>query len=183
MTTVEQGACFLVVDDDEIFCSVLTRALERRGYAVSSACSVDEARQAVGRRRPDFAIIDLRIGNDSGLALVRELSALSPPPRSVVLTGYGSIATAVEAIKLGAIHYLTKPVEVDEILAALATGTPAPEEKIAAQPRPLSVRRAEWEHIQRVLADNGGNISAAARALGIHRRTLQRKLRKRPVRS
>lgn len=173
----------LVVDDDEIFCSVLTRALERRGFAVSPANSVSQARQLIGRERPEYAVVDLRIGNESGLQLVRELAALAPPAKAVVLTGYGSIATAVEAIKLGALHYLTKPVEVEEIIAALQGALPTPAEPAAAQPRPLSVRRAEWEHIQRVLTDNGGNISAAARALGIHRRTLQRKLHKRPVRS
>lgn len=184
MAAAEQAGSFLVVDDDDIFCGVLTRALERRGFSVNAARSVTEARQLVSRRRPDFAVIDLRIGNESGLALVRELATLSPPPRSVVLTGYGSIATAVEAIKLGAAHYLTKPVEVEEILAALKGAVPAAgEAQPAAQPKPLSVRRAEWEHIQRVLSDHAGNISAAARALGIHRRTLQRKLRKRPVRS
>jgi two-component system response regulator RegA len=175
----------LVVDDDEIFCGVLARSLERRGFAVTTAQSIAEAQQAVARKAPDSAVVDLRIGQDSGLQLVRLLAAQSPPVKSVVLTGYGSIATAVEAIKLGAIHYLTKPVEVDEIVVALSGATPAAGATtgVAAQPKPLSVRRAEWEHIQRVLNDHGGNISAAARALGIHRRTLQRKLRKRPVRS
>lgn len=171
----------LVVDDDPVFCGVLTKALERRGYAVAPALSVAEARSHIEQRKPDYAVVDLRIGAESGLGLVRQLAALSPPTRSIVLTGYGSIATAVEAIKIGAVHYLTKPVEVDEILAALHGEIPfarGPE----AEPRTLSVRRAEWEHIQRVLTEHGGNISAAARALGIHRRTLQRKLRKRPVR-
>ena len=172
----------LVVDDDQVFCGVLAKALERRGYAVAAAVSVAEAQQHIESRRPEFAVVDLRISAESGLSLVRQLAALSPPARSVVLTGYGSIATAVEAIKLGALHYLTKPVEVEEILAALRGQTPLMSET-AAEPRTLSVRRAEWEHIQRVLSEHGGNISAAARALGIHRRTLQRKLRKRPVRS
>lgn len=176
-------SAFLVVDDDEIFCGVLARALERRGFAVAAACSVPEAQQLIEKKQPEFAVVDLRIGNDSGLSLVRQLADLSPPAKSVVLTGYGSIATAVEAIKLGALHYLTKPVEVDEILAALQSTVPATSESATTQPKPLSVRRAEWEHIQRVLSNHGGNISAAARALGIHRRTLQRKLRKRPVRS
>ncbi|GMW06841.1 MAG: response regulator transcription factor [Gammaproteobacteria bacterium] len=173
----------LVVDDDEIFCGVLARALERRGFSVTTAQSVAQARQMIDRARPEFAVVDLRIGNDSGLQLVRVLAALAPPTKSVVLTGYGSIATAVEAVKLGAMHYLTKPVEVDEILAALQGALPAIGETTEAHPKPLSVRRAEWEHIQRVLSEHGGNISAAARALGIHRRTLQRKLHKRPVRS
>lgn len=183
MTATGDGVTFLVVDDDEIFCGVLARALERRGYSVAAARSVVEAQQLILRRRPDYAVVDLRIGSDSGLTLVRQLAELTPPARSVVLTGYGSIATAVEAIKLGAAQYLTKPVEVDEILAALQEERQPAATADAAAPKPLSVRRAEWEHIQRVLANHGGNISAAARALGIHRRTLQRKLRKRPVRS
>ena len=183
MTTPAQRPSILVVDDDEVFCGVLARALERRGFAVFAAQSVAQARQAIEKSRPEFAVIDLRIGSDSGLQLVRSLAELTPPVKSVVLTGYGSIATAVEAIKLGAIHYLTKPVEVDEILAALQGALPAIGETAPAHPKPLSVRRAEWEHIQRVLSEHGGNISAAARALGIHRRTLQRKLHKRPVRS
>jgi two-component system response regulator RegA len=183
MPTTDTRTNFLVADDDEIFCSVLARALERRGYDVAAARSVAEAQQLIEQRRPELAVVDLRIGTDSGLTLVRRLASLSPPAKCVVLTGYGSIATAVEAIKLGALHYLTKPVEVDEILAALRGGPSVPEQAAPAQPKPLSVRRAEWEHIQRVLSDHAGNISAAARALGIHRRTLQRKLRKRPVRS
>jgi two-component system response regulator RegA len=182
MTPMPQRSTFLVVDDDDVFCGVLARALERRGFNVTAARSVPEAQQLIEKERPEFAVVDLRIGNASGLSLVRQLADLSPPAKSVVLTGYGSIATAVDAIKLGALHYLTKPVEVDEILAALQSTAPALTEG-ATQPKPLSVRRAEWEHIQRVLSSHGGNISAAARALGIHRRTLQRKLRKRPVRN
>ena len=183
MTPASQRATFLVVDDDDVFCGVLTRALERRGFNVAAARSVPEAQQLIEKERPEFAVVDLRIGNASGLSLVRQLADLSPPAKSVVLTGYGSIATAVDAIKLGALHYLTKPVEVDEILAALQGTAPMSTDTAAVHPKPLSVRRAEWEHIQRVLSSHGGNISAAARALGIHRRTLQRKLRKRPVRS
>lgn len=183
-TATPSGArpAILVVDDDQIFCGVLAKALDRRGFHVMPALSLAEAQEQIETRQPDYAVVDLRIGAESGLTLVRRLAALSPPARSVVLTGYGSIATAVEAIKLGATHYLTKPVDVDEILAALRGTAPLvkPQE---AQPRTLSVRRAEWEHIQRVLNEHGGNISAAARALGIHRRTLQRKLHKRPVRS
>ncbi len=173
---------FLVVDDDAVFCEVLGRALQRRGFTVRAATTVADAERLVREQAPDHAVVDLRIGNESGLALVRKLAALTPPVGTVVLTGYGSIATAVDAIKLGAAHYLTKPVEVDEILAALQH-SPLPRDAAAPpQTKPLSVRRAEWEHIQRVLSEYAGNISAAARALGIHRRTLQRKLRKRPVR-
>lgn len=184
MTMAAGGeATFLVVDDDDIFCSVLARTLERRGFRVLTACSLAEAREVLAQHHPGFAVVDLRIGQESGLVLVRELAEHDPPVRAVVLTGYGSIATAVEAIKLGAVQYLTKPVEVDEILAALEGEGAEPDEAAPVAVRPLSVRRAEWEHIQRVLANHGGNISAAARALGIHRRTLQRKLRKHPVRS
>jgi len=178
----DNGKSFLLVDDDELFCEVLGRALERRGFSARTATSIAVAEKHLRDRLPDFAVVDLRIGNESGLNLVRRLAAQNPPVATVVLTGYGSIATAVEAIKIGAAHYLAKPVEVDEILAALRH-TPLPRDAIpATQPKPLSVRRAEWEHIQRVLTEYAGNISAAARALGIHRRTLQRKLRKRPVR-
>lgn len=181
MTDLE-GATILVVDDDEIFCSVLARTLERRGLKVVTACSLAEAEKALVEEDPGFAVVDLRIGSESGLTLVRELAERQPPVQSVVLTGYGSIATAVEAIKLGAVQYLTKPVEVNEIIAALQGEQPASRVAEDEAPKPLSVRRAEWEHIQRVLANHDGNISATARALGIHRRTLQRKLRKRPVR-
>ncbi|MBW7930511.1 MAG: response regulator [Gammaproteobacteria bacterium] len=181
--TADKDATFLVVDDDDTFCSVLARTLERRGFRALTARSLAEARQALAQQHPEFAVVDLRIGQESGLALVRQLAELDPPVRSVVLTGYGSIATAVEAIKLGAVQYLTKPVEVDEILAALESEGPEAVDVATTAPKPLSVRRAEWEHIQRVLANHDGNISAAARALGIHRRTLQRKLRKYPVRS
>jgi len=122
----------------------------------------------------------LRISHESGLSLVRYLHELDANTRIVVLTGYASIATAVEAIKLGAIHYLTKPADADEIVIALhrVEGDPSVEIK----DKPLSVRRLEWEHLQKVLIEHGDNISAAARALGMHRRTLQRKLEKRPVR-
>lgn len=174
----------LLVDDDPTFCGVLDQALRKRGYEVHVATDVETGIRLAEEIEPEFAVIDLRIGQESGLALVKRLHELDANTRIVMLTGFASIATAVEAIKLGAVQYLTKPVEVDEILAALQGERPATAAVAApATPRSLSVRRAEWEHIQRVLANHGGNISAAARALGIHRRTLQRKLRKRPVRS
>jgi len=174
------GGSLLVVDDDEIFGETLARALQRRGYRVSIARSLDAARDALADGRFDHAVIDLRVGSETGLELVEELGAGARPPRMVVLTGYGSIATAVEAIKLGAAQYLTKPATTADILAALRDeSTPT---RDGEEPRPLSVRRLEWEHIQKVLAEHGGNISATARALGMHRRTLQRKLQKRPVR-
>ena len=170
----------LLVDDDEIFGDVLSDALRRRDFTVVLSRSVREAMLIIETGKLDFAIIDLRIGNDSGLQLVELLAETNPNAKTIVLTGYGSIATAVEAIKLGAVHYLTKPTAVDDIIAALQD-MPGDSETPPAD-RPPSVRRMEWEHIQKVLAEHDGNISATARALGMHRRTLQRKLKKRPVR-
>ena len=173
----------LLVDDDEIFCEVLAGALVRRGFTVEVAHDVNAARESIARRMPQFAIIDLRIGNDSGLALVEQLNASEAPVKTVVLTGFGSIATAVTAIKQGAQQYLTKPAAVDDIVAALIGGEGQDDELDLDTARPPSVKRLEWEHIQRVLHEHDGNVSATARALGMHRRTLQRKLLKRPVRS
>jgi len=182
MSEHDERPRLLLVDDDAVFGEVLSAALERRGFAVLVARDCAQARSLLAAEQPDYAVVDLRIGDESGLSLMESISQAEYPPRTVLLTGYGSIATAVQAIKLGAVHYLTKPVAVDDIVAALgASGISGPEAPISA--RPLSVKRLEWEHIQRVLADNEGNISATARALGIHRRTLQRKLHKRPVRS
>ncbi len=169
----------LLADDDEVFRRVLTRALERRGYGVQAAASEAEALALAEANPPEYAVIDLKMGNDSGLHLIERLAALDAGTRIVMLTGYASIATAVEAIKLGATHYLAKPADADEIVAALHrtegdASTPVAE-------NPLPVERLEWEHIQKVLAENGGNISATARALKMHRRTLQRKLAKKPV--
>jgi two-component system response regulator RegA len=168
----------LVVDDDEVFRTRLARALEDRGLAVMVAGDHASALQEARRESPELAIVDLKMPGRSGLDVVRDLRALDVGTRVVVLTGYGSIATAVEAIKLGALHYLPKPADCDEILAAFglaAEGGVAPEE-----PSTPTLARAEWEHIQRVLADCAGNISEAARRLGIHRRSLQRKLAKYP---
>jgi two-component system response regulator RegA len=171
----------LLVDDDEVFCEVLSRALTKRDFKVEIAHDQAQVGEILNTFRPDFAIVDLRIGADSGLAVVRELAEFEPDMRIVVLTGYASISTAVESIKLGAMHYLTKPAEVDEIL--LAFQREQGDSKLGIDNRPMSPRRLEWEHLQKVLKDHDGNISAAARAMGMHRRTLQRKLGKRPVRS
>lgn len=170
----------LLVDDDELFVSVLKPALERRGYDVYTAYGAAQAFEVAQRHRFDKAVVDLRIGEDSGLNLVQELHELSVHTQIVMLTGYASIATAVEAIKLGALHYLTKPADADEILDAFTRG----EGDTSVEPaeHPPSPRRLEWEHLQKVLNDHNGNISATARALGMHRRTLQRKLQKHPVR-
>lgn len=171
----------LLVDDDEVFCEVLSRALVKRDFEVEIAHDQAQAREILKSFRPEFAIVDLRIGVDSGLAVVSELAALEAQIRIVVLTGFASISTAVESIKLGAMHYLTKPAEVDEILQAFYREQG--DEDLTIDNRPMSPRRLEWEHLQKVLNDHDGNISAAARAMGMHRRSLQRKLGKKPVRS
>ena len=171
----------LIVDDDQTFCDALGRALTRRGFIVQKAYSAQDAIDNTRDFTPDFAVIDLRIGDESGLNVVADLKSRFENIRMVVLTGYASIATAVEAIKLGAIHYLTKPAEADEIVAALHKQQG--DEGVEVPEKPMSVRRLEWEHIQSVLNQHDGNISAAARALGMHRRSLQRKLQKRPARS
>lgn len=171
----------LIVDDDQTFCDALGRALTRRGFVVHKAYSGQAAIAATESFEPDYAVIDLRIGEESGLNVVADLKSRFENIKMVVLTGYASIATAVEAIKLGAIHYLTKPAEADEIVAALHKQQG--DENIELPEKPMSVRRLEWEHIQSVLNKHDGNISAAARALGMHRRSLQRKLQKRPTKT
>jgi two-component system, response regulator RegA len=173
----------LLVDDDAVFARVLGRALNARGFTVHSAASSGEAIARLnsdGGLRLDFAILDLNLGGSSGLKLIGAVRQANPECRIVVLTGYASISTAVDAIKLGADQYLSKPVEVDTIVRSL-TDVQTPDDGDAGESR-LSVSRLEWEHIQRVLTENDGNISATARALKMHRRTLQRKLAKHPVR-
>jgi len=169
----------LLVDDDQIYCRVLGQALGRRGFMVNVAHSVDEARQIIDHIIPTHAVIDMKMPGPSGLTLVAYLRECAEDARIVVLTGYSSIATAVEAVKLGATYYLAKPVDADEIVAAFDHQPGIAGAAIAVKPR--SVDRLEWEHLQKVLSDCGGNISAAARMLDMHRRTLQRKLQKRPV--
>ena len=170
----------LLVDDDEVYCGILARALARRGFDVSVAYSRQDALARAAETAPDLAVVDLRIGADSGLELIPELLGVNPVVRIIVLTGYASIATAVEAIKLGAVQYLTKPADAEDILTVVQRETGAPD--VALRNKPLPLARLEWEHIQKTLAECGGNISDAARRLGMHRRTLQRKLQKRPVR-
>ena len=174
------AAGILVVDDDDAFRERLVRALRERGFLADGVASVPEVEAAAIRLQPAFAIVDLRLPGGTGLEVVRILRRVVPGARVVVLTGYGSIATALEAIALGAANYLTKPASVDEILAALQPDEDRPPGTRGAIPVP-SLARVEWEHIQRVLADVEGNISEAARRLGIHRRSLQRKLAKRPA--
>ena len=175
----EEQPHLLLVDDDETFTRVMARAMSRRGLRVSIANSADEGLALAKDDLPDYAVLDLKMEGDSGLVLLPKLLELDAEMKVLILTGYSSITTAVEAIKRGACNYLCKPADADYVLAAwlsdhadLATLVPE---------NPMSVDRLQWEHIQRILADHDGNISATARALGMHRRTLQRKLQKRPV--
>lgn len=168
----------LIVDDDEIFCQVLQRALMRRGFYVVICHCLAEAERASGQYNFHKAIVDLKIAQESGLKLIRLLKALNPNTAIIMLTGYSSVSTAVEAIKLGALNYFCKPIDIDEVLNAFSD-----REELFETKAPISVPsldRVEWEHIQKALLDCQGNISAAARLLGMHRRTLQRKLYKRP---
>ncbi len=171
---------FLVVDDDADFRAALLAALQRRGLRAMEAGCAASAMRLIETTRFTHAILDLNLGGgDSGLRVLRELREVQPECRALMLTGFASIATAVEATKAGAVQYLPKPATLDEILAALGeTASERNDPPIAASaPSP---KRLEWEYIQRALLRNGGNISATARELGMHRRTLQRKLAKRP---
>lgn len=176
--TPDDGPTVLVVDDDEVLRRQLARTLSSRGLVAIQAASGAEAIAVARAEAPEFAVVDLKMPGMSGLDVVRELVAIDHNTRVVVLTGYGSIATAVDAMKLGAVNYLQKPATTAEIIQALGVGDAA--ESRAADARGPSLARAEWEYIQRVLADCGGNISEAARRLGLHRRSLQRKLHKYP---
>lgn len=171
--TREQSSSLLLVDDDITFCQVLRRALTKRGFTVTVAHSVEQTLPLAQTNPPQYAVVDLKMGGASGLTLVKALHELDPATRIVMLTGYASIATAVEAVKLGATQYLSKPANADEIVAAFGHRATA-EVQIEAQTVPLE--RIEWEHIQRVLREQNNNISSAARTLNMHRRTLQRKL-------
>jgi len=170
----------LVVDDDPAFCRITKRAMEARGFAVRVAHDVEHAIRMAEDDPPEYALVDLKMPNMSGLTLVQKLKQIDSGTCIVVLTGYASIATAIEAIKLGATHYLAKPARTEEILAAFKRVEPAPDVEISEDP--MRIGQLEWEHIQKVLMEQQGNVSATAKALGMHRRTLQRKLSKRPAR-
>jgi two-component system response regulator RegA len=173
------AATGLLVDDDMLYLQTLQRSLQKRGLTASIATNGADALQIAGAQALDFALIDLRLGNESGLELIDPLRRGQPQIRIVLLTGYASVATAVEAIKRGADNYLLKPTTVDLILRTLAaqsTDAPSPEPQVTMTP----LSRLEWEHIHQALAETNGNVSAAARLLGMHRRSLQRKLAKRP---
>jgi len=176
----------MVVDDDAPLRERLARALRQRGFEVTTAADVPEALELARQFLPEAVVLDLKMsaaGGPSGLDALRELRTVVPLARSLILTGYGSIATALEAVRLGAWDYLTKPADADQILTALARNPGNPDEAESPPPLPLeapSLERLEWEHIQRVLSDCGGNVSQAAKVLGLHRRSLQRKLYKYP---
>jgi two-component system response regulator RegA len=177
----ERPCSLLIVEDDDRLRGRLSRALAERGFETREAGDLQSAVAAARADSPEYVLVDLRVPGGSGLDVVREVKSIDPGTTVVVLTGYGSIATAVEAVRLGAAEYLTKPADVDQIVAAL-TRTPAGGAgggDVAEQVPSLA--RVEWEHINRVLADADGNISKAARLLGIHRRSLQRKLDRFPT--
>jgi len=171
----------LLADDDVALTGVLARSLARHGLHAIEADSAQAALAAAADLRPAFAVVDLRLPDGTGLQLVAALIALNPSMRVIILTGHASIPSAVEAIKLGAKDYLVKPVNAEEIVAALRRDSADPDLPITT--KPMSVNRVEWEHINRVLHEHGGNVSATARALSLHRRTLQRKLAKHPARA
>ena len=175
------GLSVLLVDDDDAFRERMARALRDRGFDVTTAPDRPAA-LAAGAAQPDFAVVDMRMPDCSGQEVVEALGDVSPHTRAVILTGYGSIASAVEALHRGAVHYLSKPIDADELAATLLK-LHGEEEATATVDATPSLARAEWEHIQRVLTDCGGNVSEAARRLGIARRTLQLKLKKDPPRT
>lgn len=184
---VSMSKTYLIVDDDTVFTGILARALKRQGIEILIAHTPADALTLLSEAliKPNYAIIDLNIGEDSGLDLIPKLLSYGPQLKIIVLTGYSSIATTVEAMKLGAVNYLCKPASIDEIMRAFVdrNDNSMQQKENKFEPKRPSVERLEWEYIQKTLAENDGNISATARTLGMHRRTLQRKLQKKPVRS
>jgi len=170
----------LIVDDDEAFRRRLARAFVDRGWDVSQADSHATAIAAARADSPEHAVVDLKMPGPSGLEVARELLAIDRTTRVIILTGYGSVATAVEAMHGGVLWYLAKPADADDILGAFARAAGAPSSVIPSELEAPSLERAKWEHIQRVLNDCGGNVSECARRLGMHRRSLQRMLSKHP---
>lgn len=170
----------LLVDDEELFRERLARAFSQRGFTVFTAGNFDEAMRVIGEEKPTMGVIDLKMPGRSGLELIAAAREINPDMQLVVLTGYGSIATATEAVRLGALYYLPKPADVDDILGAFARNPELALEVDQDEFSAPSLARAEWEHINRVLTDCDGNISRAAKKLDLHRRTLQRKLQKYP---
>jgi len=176
----DEARLLLIIEDDEAFARTLSRSFERRGYGVLQAPGLDEAQELLKEHSPGYAVVDLKLkGNSSGLACVQMLHAHDPDMQIVVLTGFASIGTAVEAIKLGACQYLAKPSNTDDIEAAF--GHVAGNTELELTNRSTSIKTLEWERIHAVLAETDFNISEAARRLGMHRRTLARKLEKQRV--
>jgi len=179
METVPEERTLLIVDDDRSFLQRLAKALEQRGFTVATAESVADGLLQVERAAPAFAIVDMRLGDGNGLDVISALKRRRPEARGIILTGYGNIATAVNAVKLGAVDYLAKPADADDVVAALlAQGNT----KIEPPENPMSADRVRWEHIQRIYELCGRNVSETARRLNMHRRTLQRILAKRAPR-
>ena len=169
----------LIVDDDRAFLLRLARAMEARGFAVEAAESIRDGVACVTKNPPAFAVVDMRLGDGSGHDVVRELKERRQDARAIILTGYGNIATAVTAVKLGAVDYLAKPADADEVVSALMSDV---RQKREAPQNPMSADRVRWEHIQRIFELCERNVSETARRLGMHRRTLQRILSKRAPR-
>jgi two-component system response regulator RegA len=177
--TGQTDRSLLIVEDDRPFLERLARAMEIRGFSVTSCESVSEGLAHIGKAAPAFAVVDLRLGDGNGLDVVSALKRQRPDARAIVLTGYGNIATAVTAVKMGAVDYLSKPADADDVVAALlASGT----EKSELPSNPMSADRVRWEHIQRIYEMCNRNVSETARRLNMHRRTLQRILAKRAPR-
>lgn len=182
MQSPEDIPLALVVDDDEVFRNRLCRALAQRKWEAEAVADGAEALQFARERSPDLVLVDLRMSGMGGLDVVQELRTIDSSMTIIVLTGYGSIPTAISAIKRGANHYLTKPADADQILAAYDMVRSAASDAPGVPETVPTLARVEWEHMQRVISDCNGNISQAARLLGIHRRSLQRKLAKFPPR-
>ncbi|TCD16295.1 ActR/PrrA/RegA family redox response regulator transcription factor [Oricola cellulosilytica] len=176
---LEPERTLLIVDDDRLFLQRLARAMESRGFVVSMAETVAEGLTSVQASPPAYAVVDMRLGDGNGLDVIAAIRARRPDSRAIVLTGYGNIATAVNAVKLGAVDYLAKPADADDIYTALTTPSG---ERVAPPENPMSADRVRWEHIQRVFEMCDRNVSETARRLNMHRRTLQRILAKRAPR-
>jgi len=176
LNAAPQDNTLLIVDDDRAFLQRLARAMETRGFAVEAAASVEEGLSMLKRRPPAYAVVDMRLDDGNGIDVIATLKELRPEARAVVLTGYGNIATAVTAVKIGAVDYLAKPADADDVYNALVAN---PDDKAPPPENPMSADRVRWEHIQRVYELCNRNVSETARRLNMHRRTLQRILAKR----